>query len=600
MRIDQAANIGDNDACGATLGPTFFATVQGRRENAKCPGLYPHARPLQKTPPVANYWLDLGCPMGINMYTCPRREQQGVFSCHGTATMSPRPGRGVKPLSGNDGRRDNVTTMQVKYLIRQAMLAGALAATLIGATTSGATPKSPNIVVIFTDDHGYADLGCQQVLSDVKTPHIDALAAGGVRMTDGYVTAPQCVPSRGGLISGQYQNRFGLESNPQNGDPDVMSRFGRLQTIAERLKTAGYATGMAGKWHLGPDDRITEHGFDKVFFKHSNAPGYWNMNLQGADITPAEQKGGGYHLELISSFACSFIERYRDRPFFFYLAYRAPHVPLDPPQEYLNRFPGDMPERRRKALAMLSAVDDGVGRLLGTLRKLGLEENTLIFLISDNGAPLKIHKLDAPGGGPGWDGSLNTPMNGEKGMLTEGGIRTPFVVYWKDTLPAGLVFSHPVISLDVAATANALAGLPDDPALDGVNLVPYLTGERTGAPHEVLYWRWLGQSAIRRGPWKYLRSDQREYLFNLADDPEEQSNLLASHPQIAKDLHAELGQWAGTLLPPGIGGLKSEGMSRAADQYYSWYLDGKRDTPARASSERVRRRERTQSPRRNQ
>ncbi|MCA8986598.1 MAG: sulfatase-like hydrolase/transferase [Planctomycetaceae bacterium] len=439
--------------------------------------------------------------------------------------------------------------------------------------------SKPNIIVIYTDDHGYSDLGSQQVYEEVKTPHIDSLAAGGVRMTDGYSTAPQCVPSRGGLLSGQYQTKFGLESNPQMQDAAIMQRFGHLETIPERLRKAGYVTGMAGKWHLGINeaDAISAHGFDKVYFKHSDGPGHWNMNLQGKDIEPQVQKGGGYHLELISEFACAFIDRFQDSPFFFYLAFRAPHVPLDAPQKYLNRFPGEMPERRRQALGMLSAVDDGVGRILATLRRNGLEENTLIFIISDNGAPLKIHKLDAPGGGPGWDGSLNDPMNGEKGMLTEGGIRVPFVVHWKGTIPGGQVYSQPVITLDVAATSCAVAGLPEDPSLDGVNLLPYLKKVKKGAPHDVLYWRWLGQSAIRKGKWKYLRSDDREYLFDLEKDFEETNNLLSSSPKIAADLHAELRVWAETQTPPGIWAMKSEGMSRAARQYFDWYLDKKRE-----------------------
>ncbi len=455
-----------------------------------------------------------------------------------------------------------------------ASLAGVL---VLGCAAILQAAVRPNIIVVFTDDHGYADLGCQGVLHDVKTPHIDALAAGGVRMTDGYVTAPQCVPSRGGLLSGLYQNRFGLESNSQHDDPVVMGRFGNLQTIAERLKTAGYATGMAGKWHLGSDQEICSHGFDKAFFKHSNAPGYWNMDLQGRDVPPGTQQGGGYHLDLISAFACSFIERYKDQPLFFYLAYRAPHVPLDAPA----RVPRSLSRRHARApptgMAMLSAVDDGVGRVMETLQKHGLEESTLIFLIGDNGAPLKIHKTDAPGGGPGWDGSLNDPMNGEKGMLTEGGIRTPFVVHWKGTIPGGQVYAQPVISLDVAATAVALAGLPDDPALDGVNLVPYLTGEQTGPPHDILFWRWLGQSAIRKGPWKYLRGGERAYLFNLKEDAEETTNLLAVQSDIAAGLHAELEAWASTLSPPGIAAMPSDAMSAVGDRYFDWYLDGKRD-----------------------
>lgn len=467
-----------------------------------------------------------------------------------------------------------------------------LALLAICSSSLQAEDRKPNVIIIYTDDHGYADLSCQGVFDDVKTPHIDALANGGVRMTDGYCTAPQCVPSRGGLISGQYQTKWGLESNPQSQDASIMKRFDQLTTIPQRLKSVGYVTGMAGKWHLGANqaDKIAAHGFDKVFFKHSNAPGHWNMDLQGNDIVPTVQKGGGYHLDLISDFACSFIDRYQGTPFFFYLACRAPHVPLDAPKKYLNRFPGKMPERRRQALAMLSAVDDGVGRIVATLKKHDLEENTLIFLIGDNGAPLKIHKIDAPGGGPGWDGSLNDPMNGEKGMLTEGGIRVPFVVSWKGTIPAGQVCSHPVIALDAGATACAIAGLPDDPQLDGVNLLPYLKGETKDAPHDALYWRWLSQSAIRKGKWKFVQGDTRKYLFDMDSDVEETNNLITRHPDIAANLEADLIAWANMQSPPGIASMKSEAMSRQANKYFDWYLDGKRDTPPPAAATEKRRR----------
>jgi arylsulfatase A-like enzyme len=449
-------------------------------------------------------------------------------------------------------------------------------------STSSSRDRKPNIIVIFTDDHGYADLSCQGVFDDVITPNMDALATGGVRMTDGYCTAPQCVPSRGGLLSGQYQTKWGLESNPQFQDPATMKRFDALETVPERLQKAGYVTGMAGKWHLGPSkaDAICAHGFDKAFLKNSNGPGHWNMNLQGEDVEPQEVKGGGYHIDMISDFACSFIDRFSDQPFLFYLACRAPHVPLDAPKEYLDRFPGEMPQRRRQALAMLSAVDDGVGQIMATLRKHELEEDTLIFVIGDNGAPLKIHKRDAPGGGPGWDGSLNDPMNGEKGMLTEGGIRVPFVVHWKGTVPGGQVYSQPVISLDVGATACSLAGLPDDPVLDGVNLIPFLTGKNADAPHEALYWRWLGQSAVRKGKWKYVRCDDREYLFDMENDFEETNDQLGTHPEIAAALHADLKAWADTQSPPGIWALKSGSMSSQGNKYFDWYIDGKRDAVA--------------------
>ena len=430
----------------------------------------------------------------------------------------------------------------------------------------------PNIIVIFTDDHGYADLSSQGILDDVRTPHVDRLAAGGVRMTSGYVTAPQCVPSRAGLLSGRYQNRFGVESNGQ-----PLEGFNSQQTIAERLKEAGYATGMTGKWHLGPQPDIVTHGFDDVYFKNANRPGWANFDLDGSDRTPGVENSDLYHLDANSAAACAFIKRHHDEPFFFYCAYRAPHVPLDAPPKYLERFPGKMPERRRQALAMISAIDDGVGRIMSSLRQLGLEEKTLIFIIGDNGAPLKIHKLDAPGGGPGWDGSLNDPLNGEKGMLAEGGIRVPFVVYWKGQIEGGRLYHHPVISLDVAATAVALAGLPADDKLDGVNLIPYLRGQVEGSPHDTLYWRWIAQSAAREGRWKYLRGGAREYLFDLEADREEKHNLLAKHPEIVERLRTKLASWAEEQKPPG---LETKQMADTWEGYFDFYLDGK---PAPAS-----------------
>ncbi len=453
---------------------------------------------------------------------------------------------------------------------RHFVAAAFLALGAIGSYAAGALPTGPtrtNIVVIFSDDHGYSDLGCQGIKDDVRTPHLDRLAADGVRMTAGYVTAPQCMPSRAGLMTGRYQNRFGVDSNAAS-----LRGFNAEQTIAQRLKKAGYATGMTGKWHLGPPPAIVARGFDDVYFKNANRPGWANYDLQGNDRKAGPEHCGLYHLDANTAAACAFIKRHHDEPFFFYCAYRAPHVPLDAPPKYTDRFPGPMPERRRQALAMISAIDDGVGRIMNTLRAYGLEENTVVFFIGDNGAPLKIHKLDAPGGGPGWDGSLNDPLNGEKGMLAEGGIRVPFVVYWKGQLKAGLVYRHPVISLDVAATAIALAGLPKEETLDGVNLLPYLRGQTDAQPHETLYWRWISQSAVREGRWKYLCGGDREYLFDLKVDPEEKHDRLAEHPEIATLLREKLAAWAAEQRPPG---LKTGPMAPVWESYFDFYLDGK-------------------------
>ena len=439
---------------------------------------------------------------------------------------------------------------------------------LVVAPVSAA--DKPNVIVVFTDDHGYADLSCQGILDDVRTPHIDSLAAGGVRMTNGYVTAPQCTPSRAGLMAGRYQNRFNLEKNKQ-----PLDGFIAQDTIAERLKKAGYATGMIGKWHLGSPTGITSHGFDDVYYKNSAAAGWANYDLEGNDVEGGPTKTDEYHIDACSAAARAFIKRHHDEPFFLYVAYRAPHTPLDATQKYIDRFPGEMPERRRKALAMLSAVDDGVGGILETLRKYKIEENTLIFFIGDNGAPLKKHKLDAPGIGAGWDGSLNDPLNGEKGTVIEGGCRVPFVVSWKGRIPGGQVYDHPVISLDVAATAVELAGLPDDPKLDGVNLVPYLTGKEKGAPHDALYWRWTGQSAIREGKWKYIQGGDRRYLFDLDADIGEATNIIDKHPEIANRMMAKLAKWSEGLNPPGI----AHPLGGPGASYFDFYLDGIKESP---------------------
>ena len=441
------------------------------------------------------------------------------------------------------------------------------------AAPGAGTPK-PNFIVILTDDQGWADLTCQGVRKDLRTPNLDALAVGGLRATSGYVSAPQCVPSRAGINTGRYQTRFGVEANGYK-----LDGFDQQHTIASRLKKAGYATGMTGKWHLGPIDKVTEHGYDDVFCTQSstgtNLIAWANFSLDGKTISGGKMiRDSLYHLEVNAGAACACIKRHKDQPFFFYLAVRAPHTPLDAPQKYVARFPRQMPERRRMALAAISAIDDGVGRVMQTLRENGLEEKTLIFYMADNGAPLKIHKTDSPldGDAGGWDGSLNEPMNGEKGMLSEGGIREPWLAYWKGVIPAGQVYTQPVISLDVGATAVALAGLPHDSALDGVNLLPFFTGENKGTPHDALYWRWIAQSAIREGKWKLLIGGQRSYLFDLETDPEEKHNLITRNPDTAQHLRTRLEAWAGQLQPPG---LAIAPMAKNWEDYYDYYLEGK-------------------------
>ena len=265
------------------------------------------------------------------------------------------------------------------------------------------------------------------------------------------------------------------------------------------------------------------------------------------------------------------MKRNHDRPFFLYLAYFAPHVPLEATDKYLLRFPGDMPERRRYCLAMMSAIDDGVGRLRKSLEDYGIDKNTLIFYISDNGAPTKMVKedrtLEFRGGA--WDGSLNDPLVGEKGMLSEGGIRVPFLATWPGVLPAGKVYHEPVISLDVAATVVAAAGLDQVKELDGENLIPYLRGDIAGSPHDYLFWRFWDQSAVRSGKWKFLKVGEIEFLFNLEPEGIESENLIHQFPEKAAELKGVLEEWASELYEPGV----PEGPITRERNWYNYYFN---------------------------
>lgn len=433
-----------------------------------------------------------------------------------------------------------------------------------------ATERPPNIVVFYTDDHGHADLGIHGAVKDIKTPNLDLLARSGVVARNGYSTAPQCVPSRAGLMTGKFQGRFNLDNNGS-----ALDGFNKQTTIAARLQQAGYVTAQFGKWHLGPAPAISSHGFKHVYSQHAQRPFAANITLDGKDRAMGNLAPEMYHVDGCSRAAAAIVERYKEQPFFLYIAFRAPHTPLDAPSKYVARFPGEMPERRRQALAMLSAIDDGVGLITDTLKKHGLTERTLLFFIGDNGAPLKIHKADSPlnGDAGGWNGSLNTPLNGEKGMLAEGGMHVPFLIAWPGTIPGGQTYHHPVSALDVAATAAAIANIKMPPGdFDGVNLVPYLRDGIKSPPHEALYWRWTAQSAIREGNWKLLRGGDREYLYDLGTDLEEKHNLASRFPNVADRLRAKLKTWSDTLDPPG---MALGPMSSTWNDYFDFYLEGK-------------------------
>ncbi len=410
--------------------------------------------------------------------------------------------------------------------------------------------RRPNIVLIVADDMGYAEMGTQGN-TDVPTPHIDSLAKQGVRFTGGYVSAPLCAPTRAGLMTGRYQQRFGFETNP--GPEDYADeKFGLPRsepTIAERLKSGGYATGMFGKWHLGykPELQPTARGFDEFFGFLSGANNYLPGGRRGGSRNPvlrgtqpvAEKE---YLTDAFGREAVTFIDKHRDRPFFLYLPFNAVHAPLEAIDKYLRRFDAIKDPTRRTFAAMLSAMDDNIGRVLDALRKHGLEDQTLVFFISDNGGPTSQTT------------SSNLPLRGSKGQLLEGGIRLPFIIQWKGRLPAGKVDDRPVIQLDVLPTAMAAAGLAISPdwKLDGVNLLPFLNGEKAGPPHDTLYWRIQNQHAIRRGDWKLVqtRADLKPQLYNLAVDIRESADLADKEPAKLKELGDAWAAWNAQLSDP--------------------------------------------------
>ena len=430
---------------------------------------------------------------------------------------------------------------------------------LFGSQLAAAASK-PNVLILLSDDQGYNDLGCQGS-RDIPTPNIDSLAKNGVRCTQGYVSSCMCSPSRAGLLTGRSQSRFGHEINWEGRDDTGVRGLPLTErTLADHLKTAGYHTGCIGKWHLGDVAKFhpKQRGFDEYFGHIGGSHDYFKAKgskgatyaLEGWDGKPFEFENG-YLTEVNAKAAREFIHRSKDAPWFLYLAFNAPHTPTQATQKYLDRFPNIKAEPRRTYCAMVSALDDAVGEVLAQLRADGLEENTLIFFLSDNGGPLERN------------GSLNTPLSGEKGHTHEGGIHVPYLVQWKAGLPAGKVFERPVSSLDISATALALAGIesPKDRPLDGVDLVPFFTGEKPGDPHELLLWRMKARNiwAVRKGDWKLVAahgwhdipsSVGKPRLINLGSDPGEFLDVSAQYPEKFAELKAAYNAWEKTLPEP--------------------------------------------------
>lgn len=408
--------------------------------------------------------------------------------------------------------------------------------------------RHPNIILFVADDLGYADLGCQGS-QDILTPNVDALAKTGVRFTDGYVTCPICSPSRAGLLSGRYQQRFGYEFNP-GGAAYASEKFGlplAEKTLADRLKKSGYATGLVGKWHLGfkPELAPQKRGFDEFFGFIGGEQSYVGKGGDGGALLRGEKpvEDASYLTDILTREALAFIDRHKDRPFFLDLSYNAVHLPMDASSEREKRFPHIQDRSRLTYATMLAAMDDGVGEVLKRIRELHLDRETLVFFLSDNGGPT------------GQTTSRNDPLAGHKGQLLEGGVRIPFLVRWEGHLPAGIVYSKPVISLDIAATALSAAAvdISSDGILEGTNLLPFLNNEKPGCPHECLFWRYGRQTAVRAGEWKLVKSDEGPAparLFNLAEDVSEKNDSIEKNPGKANELQAAYDGWNSKNIPP--------------------------------------------------
>jgi arylsulfatase A-like enzyme len=429
-----------------------------------------------------------------------------------------------------------------------------------------ASNRKPNILIFLADDMGFADVGFNGC-RDIPTPNIDSLVRSGVRCSNGYVSGPYCSPTRAGLLTGRYQERFGHEFNPGKKSRDGGTAGLPLSetTIADRLKSAGYATGLVGKWHLGtaPEYHPLRRGFDEFFGFLGGARTYDPSRgapiYRGDEIVEDESE---YLTDAFGREAVSFVERHKGHSFFLELAFNAVHTPMEATDARLAKFASIEDKKRRTYAAMLSAMDENIGKVLNSLRAAKLEEDTLIFFLSDNGGATML--------GTTINASRNDPFRGSKRTTLEGGIHVPFVVRWKGTLPAGTVYEQPVIQLDVLPTALAAAGVAAAPdwKLDGVDILPFLKGSRTDAPHPCLFWRMGGQTAIRRGEWKLVRYDEAAdhadvrsrnprdpkltpaRLYHLGNDPGEKNDLASKHPDTVRELTDAWKAWAATLIDP--------------------------------------------------
>ena len=420
--------------------------------------------------------------------------------------------------------------------------------------------KPPNVIVIISDDQGYADVGFHGS-KEIFTPNIDRIANNGVIFSEGYVSYAVCSPSRAGLITGRYQNRFGYTRNILLAPKDsTMGLPLTEQTLSDVLGKANYKTKAIGKWHLGAHESLVpeRRGFDEFFGFIIGGHRYFPEDLTINDLTEARRQMDGYITRIydngnridtkkylteeLSNNAVKFIEDNSDNPFFLYLSYNAPHTPLQATKKDLERNKHIEVEKRRTYAAMVSSMDDGIGLILDKLEEKKITDNTIVIFFSDNG------------GVEWYNFSDNGVLRGIKGDFFEGGIRVPFTMQWPKKIKPGITYDKPIIALDVFATvasaASAQKYIKND--IDGVDLLPYLTGDKFGLPHEYLYWQNPDKDidVVRDERYKYLRIKNDEYIFDLKNDISEETNIINSSKPIYDRLKSQFKEWEKGMIDP--------------------------------------------------
>lgn len=469
---------------------------------------------------------------------------------------------------------------------------------------TGKKRTGPNILLILVDDLGRDDISVYN-REGVPTPNLDRLAERGITFTNAYSTSSVCSPSRASMLTGRYQHRFGYERQPMNRYPGnrleyfMVDHFVNTEPmrllnpmaapsredirkqgiptgeilLPEALQAGGYRTGIMGKWHLGfngpflPNSRgfDYQYGFYEAFSRYA-LPGdpdiinYRHDYFANRHIWRQKRKGPcairvndsvivekDYLTFAIADRTIDFIDRHSGSPFFAYAAFNAPHTPFQVPVEYYNRFAHIEDENRRVYYAMISALDDAIGLILDRLEADQLLENTLILFASDNGGATYTGATE--------NGSLNA------GKMTqfEGGINVPLIISWKNRVPAGIEYHEPVSLMDLFSTALAASGIqgPEDRVIDGVDLLPYVTGENDGAPHSVLFWRTDFNKSVRYENWKFIWNtrDNQLFLFDLTGDKAEKVNLAPENPELVQKFMNEIIQWEKGLKTPSWPGV---------------------------------------------